>query len=309
MSEAGRYVGLEGKSAPSNAFDHARDDNLILPIDDNGWRLAKLARILSHLDLAFSTTPSEAELVDLCLQAETKAIALLADLEKNRVAKNPADIFRGGTILDLSRHVLRRLFEQVSDDFEKKSAAEKDRIARELASLLAGLPPEVQEKIRQQAGVSDLSHEALMRTGTIAGIGAALSGIVGFAGFSAYTALTSFVASTAGLIGVTLPFGVYTGLTSGLAMLTNPLVLGAGFLVFGGVMVSGANARMRNQLAPVMVATAVVASTEIGDQIVWPEVFSNRLVRAYGEREAGEARQKRRIDCTFPCLPKRSWFG
>ena len=82
--------GQLSRLAPSDAFRHARDDNLILPIEPEHWRAAKLGRILSHFNLRFAAEPSEAELVDLCLEAEARAVALLASAHPVRKAPTPS---------------------------------------------------------------------------------------------------------------------------------------------------------------------------------------------------------------------------
>jgi hypothetical protein len=143
------------------------------------------------------------------------------------------DPFEGGTAIDLTRYVLRRTFEELNDTFASKPREEQERVAADIARLLADLPADLQERIRRQAGLADLSAAALKRTGAIAAVGAALVGSVGMAGFAAYTTITSVIASAAGLVGLTLPFAVYIHATAALALLSNPFVLGAAILVGG----------------------------------------------------------------------------
>ena len=45
------------------------------------------------------------------------------------------------------------------------------------------------------------------------------AGAVGIVGFPAYIFLTSFIGGISSIIGITLPFGVYTGATSAMAFL------------------------------------------------------------------------------------------
>jgi hypothetical protein len=81
----------------------------------------------------------------------------------------------------------------------------QERIAADIAQRLADLPPELRERIRKEAGVTELSAAALKRTGAIAAVGGALVGTVGIAGFAAYTTLTSVITTAAGFVGLTLP--------------------------------------------------------------------------------------------------------
>ena len=58
------------------------------------------------------------------------------------------------------------------------------------------------------------------------------AGAVGVVGFPAYLFLTSFIGGISSIIGITLPFGVYTGATSVMAFLSSwflPIVLAGGW--------------------------------------------------------------------------------
>lgn len=283
---------------------HARDDDLILPIEAGDWQAAKLSRILRHLDLGFAASPSEAELVDLCLQAEARAVALLTRLEGAGRAKQGVEPFTGSSVLDLSRYVLRRMFEQLDASFTRKPAEERERIAADIAQRLAALPEDVRERIRRETGLANLSADALLRTGSIAAVGGAMVGTVGLAGFAAYTSVTSFIAGAAGLVGLTLPFGAYTFATSALAFLSNPVIVGGVAIVGGHFAIKRANQQMRDRLVPVMVATAVIAATgnEVGT--ARPAAIARRLAALSSARSTADARLRGQIDRTMPCLPK-----
>jgi hypothetical protein len=99
-----------------------------------------------------------------------------------------------------------------------KPVEERERIAADIAQL-AELPEDVQERIRSEAGLANLSTAALMRTGSISAVGGAMVGTVHLAGFAAYTTVTSAIHATALVVGLTLPFGFYTFATSALAFL------------------------------------------------------------------------------------------
>ncbi len=304
FGEVQRRVTKGANAAPTDPIRHARDDDLMLPIEPNDWRAAKLCRILSHFDLRFEAQPTEAELVDLCLRAEARAVDLLARLEGPGKAKNGSEPFRGGTVLDLSRFVVRRMFEQLDESFTRKPIAERERVAEDIARRLATLPEEVRERIRTEAGLANLSGEALMRTGSIAAVGGAMVGTVGLAGFAAYTSVTSFIAAAAGIVGLTLPFGVYTFATSALAFVSNPIVVG-GVALFGGhFAVRRATQQMRDRLVPVMVATSVIATTAANVQQVRPAVIAKLLEAAASARARADARGRAQIEHTFPALPK-----
>lgn len=66
-----------------------------------------------------------------------------------------------------------------------------------------------------------------------AGAIAALSSTVYFAGFTFYTTMSTVVSTAAGLLGVTLPFGLYQGLSSLVAFLSGPFGLLLGVILGG----------------------------------------------------------------------------
>ena len=71
-------------------------------------------------------------------------------------------------------------------------------------------------------------------------------------GFAFYTTATSLVASFAGLFGLTLPFGFYTGLTSTIAILASPLFL-LPFLLGGGIwLTQHQNKSLKKKLLPIV---------------------------------------------------------
>ncbi len=124
---------------------------------EDDWRAAKLARLLDHFGLRFSSMPSASELLDLSVVLETKAVELLTRLEGNPRRKDWRDPFKGRTVADLAGHVLRRMFIEIEATLAKKSQPEREAFAVDLSRRLQTLPDDVRERIRSQAGLTDLS--------------------------------------------------------------------------------------------------------------------------------------------------------
>ena len=301
LGEVNRRV-LRGQvEAPTDSIRHARDDGLVIPMDADGWRAAKLARVLKHLGVRFGSAPTGAELLDLCLEAEEKSVTLLSKLQGPGKAGKGQTPFQGRDVTQLAQYVLRRLFEDLDGGFAKKPPEEQERIAAGIAHALSELPEDVRERIRTEAGLSDLSTAALKRTGAIAAVGGAMVGTVGMAGFAAYTTLTSTIAAVAGLFGVTLPFAVYVKATSMLAFAANPMLTGPLAIVAGGALVVRANRQMRDRLLPVLVATAVLAESE-GRVGANTSALAERLASAHASAARADRKEKALIEATFPCL-------
>lgn len=88
-----RFLPSFSACEPNDPVRHARDDKLILPITPMDWQAAKLGRLLRHFDLRFTSTPSEPELLDLCLEAEARALASLKRMTGSRRSNKGARPF------------------------------------------------------------------------------------------------------------------------------------------------------------------------------------------------------------------------
>ena len=301
LSEVGRKVMRTAAMSPSDAVRHARDDGMILPIEPDDWRAAKLARLLRHFGLSFTAEPSAEELLALCLEGEERAVALLRQLQGPRKGSKDQTPFDGDTVVQLAQYVLKRLFEELDSGFAKRPPDEQTRIADEIARKLAELPADIRERIRTEAGVTDLSGTALKQTGAIAAVGGAMVGTVGVAGFAAYMTLTSTIATLAGLFGAHLSFAFYLKATSMLAVVANPMLTGPVALVAGGALIKRANRQMRDRLVPVLVATSVMAGVEAVSGNAAAKLAA-RFHHAYDCILQGDRVQSAMVRATFPCL-------
>lgn len=303
LREVKRRVFRAAKEVPADPVRHAREDGLVIPMDDGRWRAAKLARVFRHLCIRFEHAPTAAELLDLCLEAEEKSVALLAKLQGPGKAGKGQAPFVGRDILQLAQYVIRRLFDELDAGFAAKTTEEQERIAAGILHTLADLPANVRERIRVEAGLAELSTGALRRTGAIAALGGAMVGTVGMAGFTAYTTLTSTIAAVAGLFGMHLPFLFYMKATSMLAFAANPLMTGPLALVAGGALVLKTNQQMRNRLLPLMVATAVLAEAD-GTSGAEATDLAACFAQAHASARQADRQDRAILHATYPCLPK-----
>ena len=113
--------------------------------------------------------------------------------------------------------------------FENKFAQIWDRLTPQQRSELL--------KKDEFSGLNDNQKAALV-AGTGAAAVTALSATVAFSGFAFYTSMSTVIATSAGLLGVTLPFSVYTGASSTVAVISGPigwaiaLVAGTGAVIW-----------------------------------------------------------------------------
>jgi len=134
----------------------------------------------------------------------------------------------------LLEKVMEKLFEDMGKEAEKAikdmSPEEEEEILKKVKEEIYNLPPEKREQILKDLNLDELSGESLwklFKSGALTG--GTLMGAKA-CGFGLYLAATTIVhAIFTTLLGITLPFGFYTFLTSTIAFILNPFV--APFLV------------------------------------------------------------------------------
>ena len=230
-------------------------------------------RLQKHLftqtKIDFSKISTIRELDELCISVENEAVQLQKQLSKGE--------FKGNSIEELIKYTIQKIFDDLSNEFSKKSSNEQDNIVKQIFEILKEMPDDQKEKLQKELNVSELSQQTIRKAITTGSLGIAFAALVEIAGFSAYIFATKTLAVIAGIIGLTLPFSVYVALTSFMAFLANPFVLVlllTGFLSF---ITKKSNKKIRNAFLPNLVSQIAISST-IGE----PSIDKlNKLVKFY----------------------------
>ena len=212
--------------------------------------------IFSQLKIDASNISTIRELDELCLSVENEAIQLQKKLSKGE--------FKGNSIDELIRYTIQKMFDDLSSEFNKKSSNEQDNIVEQIFEVLKEMPDDQKKKLQQELNVPELSEQAIRKAITTGSLGIAFAALVEIAGFSAYIFATKTLAVIAGIVGLTLPFGVYTALTSFMAFLANPFVLIFLLTGFFSFITKKSNKKIRNAFLPNLVSQIAISST-IGD--------------------------------------------
>jgi hypothetical protein len=115
----------------------------------------------------------------------------------------------------------------------KMSPQERAELEKTITQELNGLPHEQREAILRDLRLDTLSGEAVTKALLASGGPLASMAALSAAGFGAYVALTTIIHAVATtLLGITLPFAVYTTATSALSLLAGPV----GWLIAGATM-------------------------------------------------------------------------
>jgi hypothetical protein len=234
-------------------FFNGRDDTLIRKVNEAAALLGKKPReelILELLgcfarvcDLRERGLHCRRDLEDVCEELVAAAV---------RFRRQQRESFEGTSLGDLIEDVVQGLFERI----EKDAAAEgpkSDAVLERVEEFISRLPEDQREDFRRSLGVDRITRDALRAAATKGGLAAALAAAVKIGGFGFYMGAVSALAWIAAAFGITLPFSVYVALTSGIAVLTNPIFLAAVLSGGGWWMIVKSNETIHRGLLPFVV--------------------------------------------------------
>lgn len=239
---------------------------------------------------------------DNCEELATVAITLMKKYDPT---------FVGTSLNDLVRHQSRAMFSEIENRFAELSSEKQHEFMDKIRSYVHELPEEQRRKLHQELKADELSDEYLRKVITTGALGSAFAATVGISGFSFYMGASSLLAGMAGLIGLTLPFGIYTALSSAIAVLANPLFLLA-FVGGGGIwLYKDRNRQMRERLLPLVITNLVVASLCVEEKredssrhaielwsAAWQKVQECRSTLQQKQAELADAKSVWKSTCT-----------
>jgi hypothetical protein len=114
-----------------------------------------LNTISKHLDIDTSRVKSIGDLDDIGVKIERRCIALQKELSKNE--------FKGNTIHDLIKYNMKKMFENLSKEFGKKSKDEQQKIAKNFMDVIEKMPNEQKEILRKELKVDSISEETVSK--------------------------------------------------------------------------------------------------------------------------------------------------
>ena len=197
--------------------------NLSYPAPVPQWLLLKRV-----FDLFKITLPKgEVTLTEMDRQCKKIEGLFLSDFARSEKLGNPLDM------ADFFNIYTQKMAETLIDNFSKLSKEEQDRTLDDILEEIIDLPQEQKEAFRSSLQIDEITRDSLRKAILAGGASVGLTSYVSVAGFGAYIFLTKTIATVAGFVGLTLPFGVYTSATSLLAVLSSPLTMML-FLAGGG---------------------------------------------------------------------------
>jgi hypothetical protein len=130
----------------------------------------------------------------------------------------------------------QKMAETLISNFSKLSKEKQDQSLDAMLEKIKDLPQEQNEAFRSSLQLDEITRDGLRKAILAGSASFGLTSYVSFAGFGAYILLSKMIASVAGIVGLTLPFGVFTSASSLLAVLSSPLTMilflsGGGFFL------------------------------------------------------------------------------
>lgn len=178
---------------------------------------------------------------------------------------------------------MSKLFNELDSIFQSFSVEDQTKFAAQINEYIYNLSEEKQTQIKEKLGIDDLTDEILRKAIATSGTSSVFASIVEVSGFAFYTTATSLVVRFAELFGLTLPIGVYTGLTSTVAVLANPLFLIPILLGGGVVLVNYQNKSLKKKLLPITLVQTTLTFMSKGSNAVTFEPFITEWKRRYDE--------------------------
>ena len=215
---------IETNAENEMAF-HKKVNNYLNTSSKYGLHVSLYGRFTDIFDIEHGKISSQKELDDYCIELEKKAALFQKELSRE---EDKMKDFNGDSFVDLRKYFL----EIMVDQFKEMDNEKQKKILEEMVKKLNSLSPEELNEFKNKMNISDITDESVKKILLGGGIYSMFAGAVGIIGFPAYIFLTSFIGGISSIIGITLPFGVYTGATSIMAFLSSwflPIVIAGGW--------------------------------------------------------------------------------
>ena len=168
---------------------------------------------------------SQRQLDDISYNLEIKALQFQKEFSSE---EDKLKTFTGNTFVDLRKYFLETMVEQ----FKNLDNSKQKKVLEDMVNKLNNLSSDELKEFKDKMNIDEVTNDSVKKILLGGGIYSMFAGAIGVVGFPAYLFLTSFIGGISSIIGITLPFGVYTGATSVMAFLSSwflPIILAGGW--------------------------------------------------------------------------------
>ena len=199
-----------------------------------------------------------------------------------------------------------KVFHELDDSFQNFSLEDQQKFSSQVNEYIQSLPEEKQNQIKEKLGIDDITDDIVLKSIATSGTSKVFTIIAEVSGFSFYSTTTSLVATYPGLFGLTMPLGFYTGLTSTIAVLANPIFLLPLLLGGGVLLVNIQNKSLKTRMLPIILLQIALPYMSKGRHDVqfepfvqeWEKRFNKykRLHEKLGKVENDQIEVRKNID-------------
>lgn len=183
--------------------------------------------------------------------AITNSVAEYLNIEENLTVGQKAD--------GIYRRYFEKLLSSIQKELNNQNEEEAQKTIREIEKNLRNISESDQEKLKEVLKLESLTGDEIRNILMKAGTPALIIGAMSASGFGAFVALTTIIhAVFTTILGITLPFAVYTGATSALSFILGP----AGIAFIAGATVwqfSKGNKKLKNEILAQLIFTSINA--------------------------------------------------
>jgi hypothetical protein len=269
----------KGKIEGDDTLAKELSDNKLKLLNNNAnnMKLNILYRLSNHADITIPENLTIGDFERLGEKIVTKAVQLLKETDSS---------FKGDNLQDMARYIIQKQFDDLSKKFAEKDQTTQSKVVKELVDIIKSMPDGDRQRLLKELKVDELTDDAVKQALISGSLGTAFGVVIEVAGFSAYIFAVKALAITTGLIGITLPFAVYTTLTSLIAVISNPIFLIFAALGLGWWLTKRGNRQIKDRLLPVvvtMISTSAMLDKPIENQMKSIITDHEKIIKTYSE--------------------------
>ena len=249
---------------------------------DEQLQLQLFLYMLEQLEIKGAHYNLLTEIEYACTQIVEKAHAL--QLKQDKQYKQFAEKRDEQPSVSLVLYQMQKIFESFDQSQTDLDDETTENLIQQIEAYIQSLPLEKQRQIKEKLNIDELTNSTIKQLIATQGTAVLMAIIVEVAGFAAFTTLTSTIATTAGLLGVTLPFGAYMFATSALSILTGPVGL-ALIAVGGGALINYQNKKVRKAFIPIGIVQLLLPAVIEEKQPVQVEHFIQGWQKLYDKQQ------------------------
>ncbi|MCQ6276369.1 hypothetical protein JMM81_15750 [Bacillus sp. V3B] len=181
------------------------------------------------------------------------------------------------------RFQMSKVFRELDGSFQDFTVEDQMKFASQVNEYIHSLSEEKKIIIQEELDITELTDEMIRKAITTSGTSRVFAIIAEVSGSAFYSTVTSLVTRFAGLFGLTFPFGFYTGVTSTIAVLTNPLFIFPLLIGGGAIIINQQNKSLKKKLLPIILLQLSLPYMSGGEDAAEFEPFIQEWARRYNQ--------------------------